>query len=281
MIRLTGVAISLILAISFDSQAQVIQTKLDSLDGVGIDEKLGNTVSVDVKFRDSKGHSLTIGDVLDRGRPLLLSLNYSDCPMLCRLQLNGLIDGLREMRLEPGKDFEVVSISIDPLETPTRARQTKQIYVAAYGRPGTADGWHFLCGDKASIAAVAESVGFRFKYVPERKEYAHAAATIAVTPGGTVSRYLYGVMYPPQTLRLALVEAGEGKVGNTLDRVLLFCFHYDAASGRYAPVARRMMQLGASATITAMVVGLLPIWLRRMKLAKSTEVVSDGGSCND
>ena len=241
---------------------------VDQLEGVGVKEKLENTLPLDLEFVNSDGKTILLGELFASGKPVLLSLNYSDCPMLCRLQLNGLVDGLRDMKLQPGIDFHIVSVSIDPSETPIRARQTKQNYMRSYGRAGTADGWHFLCGKKQAIDSLADAVGFEFKYVPERREYAHAAVTIAITPEGKVSRYLYGVMYPPQTLRLALVEAGEGKVGSTLDRVLLFCFHYDAATGRYAPVARKIMSVGAGMTVTAMAIGLVPVWLRKRLTAE-------------
>ena len=242
-------------------QGQRIET-VSNLDGVGVDERLRAELPLDLEFTNSSGKTLSLGDLIRHGRPVLLSLNYSDCPMLCRLQLNGLVDGLRQMKMQPGRDFDVISVSIDPLETPQRARQTKQHYLKSYGYPQTADGWHFLCGDRQSIAALADAVGFQYKYVPERKEYAHAAVTIAITPEGIVSRYLYGVVYPPRTLRLSLVEAASGKIGTTIDRVLLFCLHYDATTGRYAPVARNMMKVGASVTLGALALTLLPIWLR-------------------
>ena len=174
-----------------------------------------------------------------------------------------------------------MSLSVDPLETPQRARQTKQRYVKAYGRPETAAGWRFLTGDKHSVEQLADAVGFRFKYVPERKEYAHAAAIMICTPEGRISRYLYGVLYPPQTLKLSLVEAGQGKVGSTLDRVLLFCFHYDATSGRYAPVARQILKFAAGVTLATLIVGLIPSWFRRRHNAQSKslelETTSVGG----
>lgn len=258
-------------------RSQLVTDDLEPLDGVGIQEKLEATLPLDLEFRTSDGKTRTLASLFESGKPALLSLNYSDCPMLCRLQLNGLVDGLRDMKLEPGKDFHIISVSIDPSETPQRSRQTKQNYLKSYGRPGTGDGWHFLSGDKQSIDRLADTVGFQYKYVPERKEYAHAAVTIAVTPEGVVSRYLYGVLYPAQTLRLALVEAGEGKIGTTLDRVLLFCFHYDATSGRYAPVAIRLMQLGASATLGAMAIGLFPVWWKRRR-NEASESLSGKGS---
>ena len=271
---LTAFVASLMFAAS--AHAQIVGD-VDQLEGVGVEEKLENSLPLDLEFTNSDGKNIRLRELFESGKPVLLSLNYSDCPMLCRLQLNGLVDGLRDMKLEPGEDFHIVSVSIDPSETPIRARQTKQNYLRSYGRAGTADGWHFLCGKKSAIDALSDAVGFQFKYVPERKEYAHAAVTIAVTPEGIVSRYLYGVMYPPQTLRLALVEAGEGKIGTTLDRVMLFCFHYDAATGRYAPVARRLMSLGAAATVAAMAIGLVPVWLRRRSNGRGSEPHTPAG----
>lgn len=257
-------ALAATLMLSVPGLAQIVDD-VDQLEGVGVEERLENQLPLDLKFVTSDDKTIRLGELFESGKPILLSMNYSDCPMLCRLQLNGLVDGLRDMKLQPGKDFHIISVSIDPSETPIRARQTKQNYLRSYGRAETAQGWHFLCGKKRAIDALADAAGFQFKYVPERKEYAHAAVTIAVTPNGVVSRYLYGVVYPPQTLRLALVEAGEGKIGTTLDRVMLFCFHYEASTGRYAPVARRLMSLAAAATVTTMAVGLIPVWLRRAK----------------
>ena len=242
-----------------------INRELGSLDGVGIDEKPNAHLPLDLGFLDSSGNRIQLADLFDSERPVLLSLNYSDCPMLCQLQLNGLVDGLRNLSWDAGEEFEICSVSINPLETPQRARQVKQRYVKAYGRPTSAKGWNFLTGDKESIEQLADAVGFRYKYLPERDEYAHTAAIMVCTPNGRVSRYLYGVLYPAQTLKLALVEAGEGKIGSTLDRVLLYCFHYDETSGRYAPVARRLMKLGAGMTLTTLAVGLIPIWLRRRR----------------
>lgn len=244
-----------------------VSRELDALDGVGVDEKLNAKLPLDLEFVNSEGEQVRLADLFDGERAVLLSLNYSDCPMLCQLQLNGLVDGLRELNWDVGDNFRICSVSINPLETPQRAKQVKQRYVKSYGRPATASAWDFLTGDEESIAQLADAVGFRFKYVPERDEYAHSAAIMVCTPDGRVSRYLYGVLYPEQTLKLAVVEAGQGKIGSTLDRVLLYCFHYDETSGRYAPVARRVMKLGAGMTLTTLAVGLIPVWLRRRKSA--------------
>ncbi len=259
------------------SVAAQINEELDSLEGVGIDEQLDAELPLELTFRDADGKEMRLGDLFDGERPVLLSLNYSDCPMLCQLQLNGLVDGLRELSWDVGEKFQVCSVSINPLETPQRARQVKQRYVKEYNRPGTAPGWHFLTGQQPAIEQLADTVGFRYKYVAERDEYAHAAAVMVCTPEGRVSRYLYGVLYPAQTLKLAMVEAGEGKVGTTLDRVLLYCFHYDETSGRYAPVARRLMKVGAGLTVTVLALGLIPVWLRRRHAHAAGDISEEVG----
>ena len=226
---------------------------------VGIDEHLGAQIPLDLRFRDENGAEVTLASLFPGDRPAVLSLNYSDCPMLCTLVLNGLVDGLEEMPWTPGREFDVISVSIDPLETPQRARLTKQKYLRNYGRPETAGGWHFLTGTQENIKRLADAVGFRYKYVEKDKQYVHAAVIMICTPQGRMSRYLYGVQFPEQTLRLSLVEAGEGKVGSTMDKVLLFCFHYDAEAGRYGPVARNLMKLGAGMTCTLVLLALIPV----------------------
>lgn len=232
------------------------------LEEVGITERLEEQIPLDLTFRDEQGRQVILGDYFS-DRPVILSLTYSNCPMLCYLQLDGLVRALQDLDFSPGKEFEIVNVSVDPNESSQRALVTKRKHVEMYGRQETAGGWHFLTGSEASIKRLAATVGFRYKFVPERNEYAHAAAIMIATPEGRLSRYLYGVVYSPPTLRLALVEAGQGKIGTTLDQVLLFCFHYDATSGSYAPAAMRIMQIGGCLTLTALLLGVVPFWLRR------------------
>ncbi len=233
------------------------------LEQVGIDEKRGAQIPPELVFRDSAGRPVRLRDFFDGKRPVLLSFTYSDCPMLCHLQLDGLVRSLQDMDWSPGKEFDVLNVSIDPRESWQRAQVTKRKHVAAYGRRETAAGWHFLTGEEQNIRRLTDIVGFRYRFVAARNEYAHAACVIVCTPTGQVSRYLYGVAFPPQTVRLSLVEAGDGKIGSALDQVLLFCFQYDATSGRYAPVAFRIMQLGGLLTLTTLLLGLVPYWIRR------------------
>lgn len=258
-ILLAGVVFAMLVRPSI---AQVVRS-VSELEGVKVVEHLDERLPLDLSFVDDRGRPIHLRDLFDNAQPVILSLNYSNCPMLCGLQLRGMVDALTGVSLDPGKDFRIVSVSIDPLETPIRARLAKQNYVRDYGR-GNGDGWHFLTGKETQIRALADAVGFEYKYVPERREYAHAAVFMICTPDGRLSRYIYGVRFEPKTVQLSLVEAGEGRIGSTMDRVLLFCFHYDANSGSYAPAAVNMMKFGGMLTVLAVVLFLLP-W-RRMFL---------------
>lgn len=242
-----------------------IARPIDALEGVGVEEHLNAVLPLDAQFTNDAGRTIRLQELFDGKRPVILSLNYSNCPMLCSLQLNGLVDVLQQVKLNVGDDFQVVSVSIDPLETTVRARETKQRYMKEYGRPGTGHGWHFLTGRKENIDRVAETVGFGYEYIPERKEYAHAAVFMICTPDGRISRYIYGVRFDPQTIRLSLVEAADGKIGTTLDQVLLYCFHYDATAGSYAATAVSIMKVGGGVTVVALLAGLLPLWMRRRR----------------
>lgn len=240
------------------------------LEGVGVDEKLGARVPLDLAFTDESGQAVTLGQYFRRGRPVLLTLNYYQCPMLCTLQLNGLVDGLRELTWSPGREFEIVTVSINPLETPPLAAGKKKVYLESYGRPGAEAGWHFLVGRQPEIATLADAVGFRYRYNEARKEYVHAAAFMLLTPEGVVARYLYGVMLEPRTVKLGLAEASAGQLGSTADRILLMCFHYDANAGRYVVAASRLMQAGG--ILTALCLGTwLGRWWWREKRAGERE----------
>jgi protein SCO1/2 len=234
----------------------------DELEGIGITERLNNPIPLNLEFTDEDGRPVKLGDYFQPGRPVMLTLNYYRCPMLCSLQLNGLIDGLREMEWVPGQQFEIVTVSFDPRETPTLAKLKKDNYLKEYGRPSAAAGWHFLTGPKASSQALAGAVGFRYRWNEDSKQWMHAAAVFVCTPDGRVSRYLYGVMYDPKTLRLSLVEASEGKIGSAFDQIILFCYHYDAEAGRYAPAAMNFMRAGGGLTVVALGTLLVVLWRR-------------------
>lgn len=243
--------------------AQRIEPAPRAIEGMDVREQLGASLPLDVVLRDERGREVPLSQYFAGDVPVLLTFNYSECPMLCQLQLQGLVDALRELDWTAGEQFRIVTVSIDPSETPQRAALAKQRYLQVYGREGAAAGWHFLTGDAAPVRRLADAAGFEYRYVAERGEYAHAAVLMACSPDGRPMRYVYGVEFPPQTLRLALLEAGEGKIGSTLDRVLLFCFHYDATAGRYGPAARRIMQLAGGVTVCIALVALVPYWIAR------------------
>ncbi len=220
-----------------------------SLEGVGIDQKLDTQIPLDLKFRDEAGREVPLSTYFHSGRPVVLALVYYRCPMLCTQILSGLGASLKTVSLNPGQDFEVVSISFDPKDTPETASARKQTYLKRYNRPNTANGFHFLTGDEASIQALTSAVGFRYKYDPATDQFAHASAVMVATPLGRLSRYFYGVEYAPRDLRLGLVEASQNKIGSTVDQILLFCFHYDPATGKYGAVAINLLRIAGAAFV--------------------------------
>jgi protein SCO1/2 len=241
------------------------------LEGIDVVEHLEARIPMDTRFLDEQGKSVRIGDYLTGKLPVIVTLNYSNCPMLCSLQLNGLVESLKQLDWSAGSEFEIVTVSIDPEEKPENARRTKARYLRQYGRPHAASGWHFLTGSEQSIQAVANAIGFRYGYNEKRKEYVHPAAIALLTPVGHIARYLYGIQYHPKTVRLSLVEVSQGKIGSTVDRLILYCFHYDATEGRYAPIAMNIMRVGA--TIGAILLGgfLLLLWKTDMKKKRALQ----------
>ena len=218
---------------------------------VGIDQKLDAQVPLDLAFRDETGRAVRLGDYFGK-RPVVLSLVYYDCPMLCTLVLNGMVRGLRAIPFEPGKDFEAVTVSFDPHETPALAAAKKRTYLDRYRRPGAEAGWHFLTGGEASIRPLTQAVGFRYTYDPEIKQFAHASGIMLLTPEGRVSRYFYGLEYSARDMRLGLVEASANKIGSPVDQVLLYCFHYDPVTGKYGMVIMNTVRMAGVATVLAL-----------------------------
>ncbi len=208
---------------------------------------------------------MRLGDYFRDGLPVILTLNYSDCPMLCSLELNGLVQSLKQLEWTLGREFRIVTVSLDPSETPEKASRTKQRYLRQYGRAGTDAGWSFLVGNEAQVRQLADAVGFRYRYVPDKKEYYHAAALTLVTPSGRIGRYLYGVEFHPRTLRLGLTETGEGKIGSAMDQLILYCSMYDAKEGSYALVASRVMSLGGLVAFALLASLLGVLWRGEIK----------------
>ena len=253
-------------AIARPAGAQRKEAAPPELKGVDVIEHPNAQVPLELPFVDSQGDPVTLGQLFDGQRPVILTLNYSNCPMLCSLQLNGLFDALKAMQWDIGDAFQMITVSIDPLETPERAALTKRKYLKSYGRPGSQAAYHCLTGREEQIRTLADTVGFGYVYDRETNQYLHMAATFICTPDGRVSRYLYGVEYDPQTLKLSLLEAAEGKIGSSMDRVVLYCFQYDAESGRYGPSAYNLMRL--SGVLTVFVFGCLLLWYWRREARK-------------
>lgn len=219
---------------------------------VDVDERLDAQVPLDLTFTDESGKTVTLRDCIASGKPAILQLGYFGCPMLCDLVSQGMLKSLQDLDLQIGRDFSVINMSFDPRETRIEANKKKQTYVQRYARDGAAAGWHFLVGEKDSVKTVADAVGFKYTWVQESQQFAHAAVLMVLTPDGHVSRYLYGVEYPSKTLRLSLVEASEGKIGSTLDKVLMLCFRYDATTGKYTLAAMSLMRLTAVLTLVVL-----------------------------
>lgn len=218
---------------------------------VGIDQKLNQQVPLDIPFRDENGNTVALREFFGK-RPVILSLVYYECPMLCTTSLNGLEQSMKEMKLDLGKDYDVVTVSFDPTEQPSLAAAKKAVYVGLYGRPGAADAWHFLTGDQDSIDRLTQAVGFRYHYDKNIKQFIHATGIIVLTPEGKVARYFYGIQYPAGNLRLGLVEASQGKIGNPVDAILLYCCEYDPQTGKYSLIISRALQIGAAVTVVCL-----------------------------
>ncbi len=267
-----GLGFCLIALVSAGSAgAQLADQVPEQLRDVGVTEHLDTKIPMDLVFRDENNQPIRLGYFFDGERPVVLTLNYYRCPMLCGLQLNGLVAGLGDLEWTPGQEFELVTVSIDPLETPALAKEKKQNYINRYGRPSAGSGWHFLTGKEKDIRTLASAVGFGYTLDEATGEYAHAAVIHVITPDGRIARYLYGIEYPARTLRMALVEAADGEIGTTLDQLILYCFHYDPSTRRYAPVAMNIMRVGGGGTAVILGSFLGLFWLRDARKKKNQQ----------
>ena len=246
----------------FDTAIAQLNQNPAAIAGVGVDEKLGETIPMDLRFTNSEGDSVSIGELMKDGKPVLLNPLYYDCPVLCGLVLDAVFKVVNELVWSPGKDYTIISFSIDPDETPEQAAASKETYLADLNRPGAEDGWHFLTGDEKAIQALTDAVGFRYKYDERLGEYIHLASIMMISPEGVVTRYLYGASFREFDLRNALYEAADGTIGSTLDRVLFYCFTYDPSSQSYVPVAMNIMKLGGLATVIILGIFLSVFWRR-------------------
>jgi protein SCO1 len=234
-----------------------------ALEGVRFDQRLGEDLPLDLPLRDEHGREVRLGDFFGE-RPVILSLGYYGCPMLCPLVMDGLVRSLKPLTFSAGSEFDVVTVSIDPEEGATDASKRREQSLDRYDRAGSEDGWHFLTASPESIRQLTDAVGFRYSRDPVTGQYAHAAGVVVATPQGEIARYLFGAEYSPRDLRLALVEASENKIGALTDQILLFCFHYDPAAGRYSAVALGSLRAAGVLTVLA-IVGFIAFSLRREK----------------
>ncbi len=239
-----------------------------ALAGVGIDQKLNEQLPLDAAFKNEKGESVKLGDYFGK-KPVLLSLVYYECPMLCNQVLNGMVTNFRVLAFQPGQEFEVVTVSFDNRETPALAAAKKKTYIdylPAAKRETATKGWHFLTGDAENIKRLTDAIGFRYRFDSETNQFAHGSGIFVSTPGGKLARYFYGIEYAPRDVRLGLIEAAENKIGSPVDQLLLYCFHYDPATGKYGAVVMNIVQVGGILTLVAMGVMFLmmssvPVWL--------------------
>ena len=224
-----------------DQKPQILQQ-------VGIDQKLNTQLPLDLTFRDESGKSVRLGDYFG-SKPVIVSLVYYRCPMLCEQVLNGMTAALNVLKFDVGKEFNIVTVSIDPTETPEMAAKKKEVFLHRYQRPTAAQGWAYLTGDQANIARLAKAVGFRYVYDERTKQYAHASGIVVATPQGRLAQYYYGIEYSPKDLRLGLIEASQNKIGTVVDQLLLYCYHYDPETGHYGAIAMRIMRIGGALTV--------------------------------
>lgn len=239
----------------------------EPLKKVGIEQKLGEQLPLDAEFRDENGKTVRLGEYFNSGRPVIVAFVYFECPMLCNQVLNGLTGSLKGISFDAGKDFDVVAISFDAREYDATeiARNKKVGYMERYGRPGTEKGWHFLTGRQESIDKVTSAAGFSYEWDEKTNQFAHAAAVIVTTPDGKLSRYHYGIDYAPRDLKFSLMESGNSRIGNTAEQLLLYCFHYDPASGKYGLAILNVIRLGGIATLVGMGLMAVFFWRRNKK----------------
>jgi len=256
------------------SEAEANTGLPSALKTVGIDQKLGNQLPLETVLKDEDGQDVKLGDYFKSGRPVVLVFAYYECPMLCTQVLNGITGSLKGINLDAGKDFDVVAISFDPRdnETPGLAKNKKANYIERYNRSGTENGWHFLTGSQDSIKAVTDAAGFKYEWDDKTQQFAHAAGVMIVTPEGKMSRYFYGIDYAPKDIKFGIMDSAQAKIGTPAEQLLLYCYHYDPASGKYGLAILRVMRLAGVATLLGMGAMAFVFWKRnKRKVAGAQE----------
>ncbi len=252
-------------AIAPPSSAPAAEDAPEELEGIDLVDHAGDTIPLDVMLTDEDGQPVRLGDYFEDGKPVIVQLVYYNCPMLCTLVLNGYVDGAKPLDWTPGKDYTVVTVSFDPKDTPELAKLKKKNYIESLDKPGAADGWHFMVGEEAEVRRLADALGFGYRYMPERKQFAHAAGIFVLTPDGTISRTLYGIEFPSKDLKLSLIEASEGRLGSPVDKLVLYCFQYDPETHKYALAAINVMKLGGLLTVVVLGSFLAVHWGRERR----------------
>lgn len=238
----------------------------DFLKEIGFDQKLGAQLPLDLAFTDETGKTVRLDEYFGQ-KPVVMLITYYNCTMLCPLLLDGLVRTLRPLSFDIGKQFTVLTVSINPRETASIAASRKELYLQRYGRSGAEHGWHFLTGTADAIAALTQAVGFRYVYDKKKDEYAHASGIVILTPEGKAARYLYGVEFSPRDMRLALIEAANNTIGNPVDQILLYCYHYDPLTGKYGVIIMNILRLAGSATALALGSFMVVMFRRDRRMA--------------
>jgi protein SCO1/2 len=258
------------LAQGYIAEGPAIRNAVDMMPkGVSITENPGDELDLSLTFTDDTGKTVTLGDYFNQGKPVVFTMVYYNCPMLCTFALNGARDVIRDMEWAPGDDYTLLAVSFDPREGPELSGPKKATYIQDLGVEGAENGWHFLTGEAEPIEKLTDALGFGYEWVEAQGEFAHASALIVVTPDGRISRYLNGVYYDPNTLRLTLVEAAGGKIGKVIDNLsLMFCYRYDPESGTYAADAFKLMRLGGLVTVAFILITVFAFWRHEIKHRK-------------
>lgn len=255
-------------------QAQLATPPPALLNDVAIEQNLNAQVPLDLAFKDENGRNVRLADYFGQ-KPVVLALVYYDCPMLCTEVLNGMATSFRLLKFDVGKEFNVVTVSFDPKETPQLAAAKKKTYLQRYDRAGAENGWHFLTGQEPSIKALTNAVGFHYQWDPQTQQYAHATAIMVLTPQGKLAQYFYGVEYSPRDLRLGLIQASQNKIGTLVDQVLLYCYHYDPRSGKYGAIVSRIISIAGAITVVVLG-GFLILMFRLEPKAVKTRYTASG-----
>ncbi len=242
--------------------AQTVRNDIPDLQKINVLEHLGEKIPLDLTFLDDSGKTVRIGDYFIQGKPVILNLAYYTCPMLCNLVMNGLAQGVKQLDLLPGKDFQIVTVSFDPRDSVSLAAAKRANYLKSIGKPGIDAGWRFLVGPADRSKALADAVGFEYYFDKDQNQYAHPAVIFILTPDGHISRYLYGIEFKKNDLKLSLLEASDGRIGSTIDRIILYCYHYDPGAKGYVLMATNIMKLGGLITLLLIAVGLVIFWLK-------------------